>query len=48
MSYNEDEVLGDSEFNPKENDGLDEPSFDEPLEENDGFRFDEESEPEGI
>jgi len=51
MSYDEDEVLNDSGFNPNsENDDLDdnEPLFDETLDDDEtpGFKFDEE-EPEG-
>lgn len=42
MNYDEEEVLSDSGFNPKEESGLDDESLDEPLEEKDDFRFNEE------
>jgi hypothetical protein len=49
MSYDEDEVvLNDMGFNPKEEDTLDDDPFEEPLEENDDFRFDENEEPEAL
>ena len=48
MNYDEEEVLSDSEFDPKEDGDLEDGSLDEPLEEKDDFRFDEEEEPEGI
>jgi hypothetical protein len=44
MSYDDEEVLSDSGFNPNsDSDDLDDDMFDEPLEEEaDGFKFDEE------
>ena len=50
MSYDEDEVLSDSGFNPNDDGDLEDESFDEPLDEPaDDFRFDEEEpETEGI
>jgi len=48
MSYDEEEVLGDSFFNQNDAGELDDDSLDEPIEEPaDDFRFDEE-EPESI
>ncbi len=50
MSYDEEETVSDSEFNPND-EGLD---LDDPLEDDlldeptDGFRFDEEEEPETV
>jgi len=49
MNYDEEEVLGDSGFDPKENE--DDESFldDSPIDEKEDFRFDEEEpEIEGI
>lgn len=47
MNYDEEDVLGESEFSPNDSENLDDESLDEPLEEKDDFRFDEE-ETEGI
>lgn len=50
MSYDDEEVLDDSGFNLREDDDLDETSFDEPLDEHEdvGFSGDEEPELESI
>jgi hypothetical protein len=43
MSYEEDEALSDSGFNPTGDENLDDDSFtDEPIEEKENYRFDEE------
>lgn len=48
MSYEEDEAVGDSEFDPMGGESLEDDSFaDEPVEDKEDYRFDEE-EPESI